>query len=267
MRTLAFGLRPLLLYGFLQVSWSRYKIQRPKAKNHSIIKMIIEQVTVTAFQQHTRILGCEKTKRAVCIDPGDDSEEIARAIDKHGFELEVIAITHAHLDHVGGVTALKRLKPGARIMLHQADEFIYRALPEQPAWIGIPRSQWSAMGFTFEEPPLVDEYFEEGKRLRVGEMEFQVLHCPGHTPGHIVLFAPNERKVFVGDVLFAGSVGRTDLPGGSSEELIASINNKLLPLGDDVEVYSGHGPVTTIGEERRTNPFLTGLYRLGSGRM
>ncbi len=229
--------------------------------------MIIEEITVTAFQQHTRILGCEQTRKAVCIDPGDDSEEILRAIDKHGFELEVIAVTHAHLDHVGGVTALKRLKPRARIMLHQADDFIYRALPEQPAWIGIPRSQWAALGFAFEEPPAVDEYFEDGKNLRVGELEFQVLHCPGHTPGHIVLFAQNERKVFVGDVLFAGSVGRTDLPGGSSEQLMASINNKLLPLGDDVEVYSGHGPVTTIGEERMTNPFLTGVYNLGAGRM
>jgi glyoxylase-like metal-dependent hydrolase (beta-lactamase superfamily II) len=101
----------------------------------------------------------------------------------------------------------------------------------------------------------------------VGEVEFQVIHCPGHTPGHIVLFAEQERKVFVGDVLFAGSVGRTDLPGGSSEQLIDSIKNRLLPLGDDVEVYSGHGPVTTIGKERKTNPFLTGVYELGSGRL
>ena len=228
--------------------------------------MIIETVTVTAFQQHTRILGCEKTRRALCIDPGDDSEEIVRAIDKHGLELEVIAVTHAHLDHVGGVTALKRLRPNARIMMHRADEFIYEALPEQPAWIGIPRSQWSAMHMAFEPPPKVDEYFEDGGMLRVGELEFQVLHCPGHTPGHVVLFAPGEGKVFVGDVLFAGSVGRTDLPGGSTEELMASIHEKLLPLGDEVEVFSGHGPVTTIGEERMSNPFLTGVYKLGGGR-
>lgn len=229
--------------------------------------MIIEQVTVTAFQQHTRILGCERTKRAICIDPGDDSASIVRAIDKHGLELEVIACTHAHLDHIGGVAALKQLKPAARIMLHQADEFIYQALPEQPSWIGIPKSQWAALGFAFAQPPVVDEYFEDGKPLRVGDLEFQVLHCPGHTPGHVVLFATAERKVFVGDVLFAGSVGRTDLPGGSSEQLITSIEEKLLPLGDDVVVYSGHGPDTTIGEERMTNPFLTGVYRLGSGRM
>lgn len=229
--------------------------------------MIIEQVTVTVFQQHTRILGCEKTKRAVCIDPGDDSAAIVRAIDKHGFKLEVIACTHAHLDHVGGVAALKQLKPEARIMLHHADESIYQALPEQAGWIGIPRSQWTALGVAFAEPPAIDEYFVEGKNLRVGELEFQVLHCPGHTPGHVVLFAAAERRVFVGDVLFAGSVGRTDLPGGSSEQLIKSIKEKLLPLGDDVVVYSGHGPETTIGVERRTNPFLTGVYTLGSGRL
>jgi hydroxyacylglutathione hydrolase len=228
--------------------------------------MIIEELTVTAFQQHTRIVGCEKTRRAICIDPGDDSQSIVRAIDKHEFELQAIAITHAHMDHVGGVAALKKLRPEAKILLHKADEFIYTALPEQPAWIGIPRTQWPAMGFDFEAPPPVDEYWADGQSYKVGELDFKVLHCPGHTPGHIVLFAPKERRVFVGDVLFAGSVGRTDLPGGSTEQLMDAIMNKLLPLGDDVEVYSGHGPVTTIGQERLTNPFLTGAYKLGGAR-
>ena len=228
--------------------------------------MIIEELTVTAFQQHTRIVGCEKTRRAICIDPGDDSESIVQAIDKHGFELQAIAITHAHMDHVGGVAALNKLRPEAKILLHKADEFIYTALPEQPAWIGIPRTQWPAMGFDFEAPPPVDEYWVDGQSYRVGELDFKVLHCPGHTPGHVVLFAPKERKVFVGDVLFAGSVGRTDLPGGSTEQLMDAIMNKLLPLGNDVEVYSGHGPVTTIGKERLTNPFLTGTYKLGGSR-
>ncbi len=228
--------------------------------------MIIEQLTVTAFQQHTRVIGCEQTKRAICIDPGDDSETIAAAIDKHGFELQAIAVTHAHLDHIGGVTALKKLKPEAAILIHKADEFIYQALPEQAAWIGIPRSQWASLGFDFAPPPPVDAYFEDGQSYAVGEIEFQVIHCPGHTPGHVVLFAKKERKVFVGDVLFAGSIGRTDLPGGSTEQLLDSIMNKLLPLGDDVEVYSGHGPVTTLGQERKTNPFLTGAYEAGRGR-
>ena len=228
--------------------------------------MIIEQITVTAFQQHTRVIGCEETKRAICIDPGDDSEAIVDAIDKHGFQLQAIACTHAHMDHVGGVAALKKLKPEANIILHRADEFIYQALPEQPAWIGIPRAQWPLMGFAYDQPPLVDEYWEDGQIYPVGTLEFKVIHCPGHTPGHVVLFEPKERTVFVGDVLFAGSVGRTDLPGGSTEQLMDSIMNKLLPLGDDVEVYSGHGPVTTLGNERLTNPFLTGVYKLGSGR-
>jgi hydroxyacylglutathione hydrolase len=228
--------------------------------------MIIEQITVTAFQQHTRILGCEQTKRAICIDPGDDSKAIVAAIDKHGFELQAIAITHAHLDHIGGVAALKKLKPAAAIMLHPEDEFIYNALPEQAAWIGIPRAQWAGLGLDFEAPPRVDGYWEDGQTYKVGKLDFQIIHCPGHTPGHVVLFAAKERKVFVGDVLFAGSVGRTDLPGGSTEQLLDSIMKKLLPLGDDVAVYSGHGPVTTIGRERKTNPFLNGVYKLGAGR-
>lgn len=227
--------------------------------------MIIEQITVTAFQQHTRVVGCEKTKKAICIDPGDDSESIGRAIDRHGFELQAIACTHAHMDHVGGVAALKKLRPQAKIIIHQADEFIYDQLPQQPGWIGIPRSEWPALGFAYEQPPRIDEYWSDGQSYTVGELEFKVIHCPGHTPGHVVLFNEKERKVFVGDVLFAGSVGRTDLPGGSMEQLLDSIMNKLLPLGDDVEVYSGHGEVTTIGEERRTNPFLTGLYSIGKG--
>jgi hydroxyacylglutathione hydrolase len=229
--------------------------------------MIIEELTVTAFQQQTRIIGCENSKRAICIDPGDEAARIVELIDKHGFELQAIAVTHAHLDHVGGVAALKRLKPQAKIILHKADEFIYEALPEQPAWIGIPRSQWPALGFAFEPPPKVEEYWTDGQTYTVGDLQFRVIHCPGHTPGHVVLFEPRERKIFVGDVLFAGSVGRTDLPGGSTEQLMDSIMNKLLPLGDDVEVYSGHGPTTTIGRERLTNPFLTGAYDLGAGRM
>jgi glyoxylase-like metal-dependent hydrolase (beta-lactamase superfamily II) len=180
--------------------------------------------------------------------------------------LQAIALTHAHLDHVGGVAALKKLVPTAQINLHKADELMYTGLPEQPAWIGIPRAQWKALGMDFETPPPVDEYWTDGQTYDVGELQFKVLHCPGHTPGHVVLYAPKQQKVFVGDVLFAGSIGRTDLPGGSTEQLLDSIKNKLLTLDDDVTVYSGHGPLTTIGEERLTNPFLTGSYRLGGTR-
>ncbi|MDX6497309.1 MAG: hydroxyacylglutathione hydrolase [Blastocatellia bacterium] len=227
--------------------------------------MIIEEITVTSFQQHTRVIGCAKTKRAICIDPGDDSESIARAIDHHGFELQAIACTHAHLDHVGGVAALKKHKPDAQIIIHAADELLYLELPNQPGWLGIPRSQWADYGFEYEPPPKVDEYWCDGQQYEVGELSFKVIHCPGHTPGHVVLFEPAEKKVFVGDCLFAGSIGRTDLPGGSTEQLMDSLFNKILPLGDDVTVYSGHGPTTTIGRERQTNPFLTGTYTLGKG--
>jgi hydroxyacylglutathione hydrolase len=227
--------------------------------------MIIETITVTAFQQQSRILGCPEEKVAICVDPGDGADEIDAALRKHGLELQAIALTHAHLDHVGGVTALKRLRPNAKIVIHPLDEPLYRALPEQPSWIGIPRSQWPALRFDYEEPPDIDEYWSDGQQYKVGKLKFEVLHCPGHTPGHVVLFERDERKVFVGDCLFAGSIGRTDLPGGSSEQLISSIENKILPLGDDVEVYSGHGPNTTVGNERRTNPFLTGVYSIGRG--
>jgi hydroxyacylglutathione hydrolase len=228
--------------------------------------MIIEELTVTAFQQHTRIVGCETTRQAICIDPGDEAERIVETLERLGLNLQAIALTHAHLDHVGGVAALKKLKPAAKINLHKADEFMYDGLPEQPAWIGIPRAQWQALGFDFAAPPPVDEYWTDGQTYDVGELRFKVLHCPGHTPGHVVLYEPKEKKVFVGDVLFAGSIGRTDLPGGSTEQLLESIRTKLLSLDDDVTVYSGHGPLTTIGEERLTNPFLTGSYRFGGTR-
>ena len=227
--------------------------------------MIIEEITLTAFEQHTRVLGCEKTRLAICIDPGDDSNRIVEALERHGLELQAITLTHAHLDHVGGVTALKERRPEAQVILHKADEPLYSALPEQPAWIGIPRASWASLGFDFAQPPKIDKYWEDGETYQVGELAFKVLHCPGHTPGHVVLFNEAQRKVFVGDCLFAGSIGRTDLPGGSTQELMDSLFKKILPLGDDVEVHSGHGPVTTIGEERMTNPFLTGVYKIVNG--
>jgi len=226
-------------------------------------EVIIEQLTVTAFQQQTRVVGCERTRRAICVDPGDDSASIVAAIERHGLELQAIALTHAHMDHVGGVAALKKLRPAAEVILHRADVPLYLALPEQPAWVGIPRAHWPALGFDYEAPPPVERHWQDGETYAVGDLSFKVIHCPGHTPGHVVLFEERERKVFVGDCLFAGSVGRTDLPGGSAEELMDSLRNKIIPLGDDVVVYSGHGPETTLGRERRTNPFLTGHYTPG----
>jgi hydroxyacylglutathione hydrolase len=222
--------------------------------------MIVEQITVTPFRQHARVLGCEETRRAICVDPGEEAGEIVEALERLGLELQAIALTHAHMDHVGGVAALKRERPRAEIILHREDEPLYLGLPEQPAWLGIPRAAWSSLGFDYEEPPPVERHWTDGETYQVGRLEFKVLHCPGHTPGHVVLFEPGERKVFVGDCLFAGSIGRTDLPGGSTEQLMDSLRDKILPLGDDVTVYSGHGPETTIGRERLTNPFLTGRH-------
>lgn len=225
--------------------------------------MIIEELTVTPFQQQTRLLGCPETRQALCIDPGDEAARIVELLEKHDLRLQAIALTHAHLDHVGGVASLKKLRPDADVIIHPADEPLYMALPEQPAWVGIPRSSWPLYGFDYETPPAPDHYWTDGEIYEVGRLSFQVLHCPGHTPGHVVLFNERERKVFVGDCLFAGSIGRTDLPGGSAEQLMDSLMNKIIPLGDDVEVYSGHGPQTTIGRERKTNPFLTGAYSIG----
>jgi hydroxyacylglutathione hydrolase len=220
--------------------------------------MIIEELTVTAFQQHTRIVGCGETGHAICIDPGSDAEQIIEILDKNELTLQAITLTHAHMDHVGGVADLKRLKPDAEIILHQADEPLYNRLPEQPSWIGIPRTQWGMLGFNYMEPPPLDRHWVDGEIYKVGSLSFKILHCPGHTPGHIVMFEAEQRRVFVGDCLFAGSIGRTDLPGGSYEELMDSLHNKILPLGDDVVVYSGHGELTTIGHERMRNPFLSG---------
>ena len=134
--------------------------------------MIIEQITVTAFEQHTRVVGCEKTKRAICIDPGDDSDAIVEAIDRHGFELQAIACTHAHMDHVGGVAALKQRKPEAKIIIHSADEPLYLQLPIQPSWIGIPQAQWKAFGFDYQEPPRADEHWSNGQIYQVGALNF-----------------------------------------------------------------------------------------------
>lgn len=226
--------------------------------------MIVQTFVVSPFQQNSRLVVCERTRRAMVIDPGDaaGARRVAAIVDRHGFELQAIALTHAHTDHIGGVGELKKLKPEAEIILHPADEAMYHALPEQPAWLGIPRSEWPRLGLVYDAPPPLDRHWHDGEIYAVGDLRFEVLHTPGHAPGHVVLFEPKERTLFGGDCLFAGSIGRTDLPGGSFEELMESIHHRILPLGDDVVVYVGHGPDTTIGQERRMNPFLTGAFSI-----
>ena len=221
--------------------------------------MIIETFVTSPFQQNTRVIACEKTLRAVCLDPGDDSPEIAEFIRENDLTLQAIALTHAHLDHIGGVSDLHGQFPGAEIILHRDDEDLYYGLPEQPIFMGIPPHQLKAMGLEFDVPPPLSRNWRDGETYAVGNLNFKIRHAPGHAPGHVILAEETEKKVFSGDCLFAGSIGRTDLPGGSFEQLIDSIKTMILPLGDDFTVYSGHGDNTTIGREKLSNPFLTGV--------
>ena len=227
--------------------------------------MIVERFVLSPFQQNTRIVACEVTKRAVCIDPGEPSPEIAKFIRTNGLELQAVTLTHGHLDHVAGTAFLKEQFPDAEVIIHKDDEDLYYTLPAQSLMLGIPRDRLAAFGLAFDRPPEVTRNWEHGEVYEVGELKFEVRHCPGHTRGHVVLAEIERKKVFVGDCLFWGSIGRTDLPGGDHETLLRSINEQILSLDDDTTVYSGHGPETTVGRERRMNPFLTGTYQIGRG--
>lgn len=228
--------------------------------------MIVQRFVLTPFQQNTRIVICEKTNQSICIDPGEESADLVDFIRSESLHLQAITLTHGHLDHVGGTAGLYKEFPEVEIILHKDDEDLYYGLPQQPLFMGIQPHQMAALGFDYEDPPKLTRNWLDSEIYEVGELRFNVRHCPGHTPGHVVLAEETEKAVFVGDCLFAGSIGRTDLPGGSSEQLMDSIENKIVALGDDFTVYSGHGPETTIGHERTTNPFLTGVYQLGGGR-
>ena len=203
-------------------------------------------VPVTPFQQNCTLLWCEATKRAVVIDPGGDLPEVERAITRAGVSVDKIWLTHGHVDHVAGATDLKTNLKVSIEGPHKDDLFLLQHVAETGRSYGM----WNASNVT------PDRWLEEGDQVQIGELTFNALHGPGHSPGSIVYFNPVQRLAIVGDVLFAGSIGRTDLPGGDYQQLIESIKDKLLPLGDDVAIISGHGPTSTIGHERATNPFL-----------
>lgn len=204
-------------------------------------------IPVTPFAQNCSLLWCDRTGEAAVIDPGGDLERIEEAIRTRNLNMRQILLTHGHIDHAAGAPELSRRLGGIPIIGPQEEEgFWLQALPEQAR----------TFGFGKAEAFLPDQWLEEGDTVQVGEHTLEVLHVPGHTPGHVVYFAPDEQLAFVGDVLFAGSIGRTDFPRGNHRQLITGILTKLLPLGDDVRFVPGHGPMSTFGEERAHNPFL-----------
>ena len=216
--------------------------------------MILETSAVPPFMKNGFVLGCEATREAVVIDPGDDVELMLKAVDKHSLKPVAILLTHAHLDHITGVAQAKQTL-GVPVWLHKGDNFLYEAVVQQGMMFG----------FKVDAQPPVDHFYGTDQKLRFGEYEIAVHHTPGHCPGGVCLAVngdprtqgPTGRRILiVGDTLFAGSIGRTDLPGGDLETLLRSIRDVLFSFPDGTPVYSGHGEPTTIGQERRSNPFL-----------
>ena len=207
--------------------------------------MIHEILPVGPLQCNCSIVGDETTREAIVIDPGDDIENILALIRQHNLTVKQIVITHAHIDHVGGAMKLRQAT-GAPILLNQNDHALLKMLDAQAAWIGM-------------KPPgkvEIDQNLEQAGVVRAGELSAGVLHTPGHTEGSVCLYFPAARTLIAGDTLFAGSIGRTDLPGGSFDKIIRSLHDTVLALPDDTVVVPGHGPLTTIGNERENNPFL-----------
>jgi len=202
-------------------------------------------IPVTPFEQNCTLLWCDETLRAAVVDPGGDVSRILNAVKKVGVELEKILVTHGHIDHAGGVAELSDQLSLPVEGPQREDQFWIDGMPKQSVMYGFP----NVRSFT------PDRWLEQGDHVNFGNVELEVLHCPGHTPGHVVFFNRTARLALVGDVLFKGSIGRTDFPKGDFDTLISSIRNRLWPLGDDVAFISGHGPMSTFGAERRSNPF------------
>jgi glyoxylase-like metal-dependent hydrolase (beta-lactamase superfamily II) len=207
--------------------------------------MIHEIFPVGPLQCNCSIIGDEATRDAMVIDPGDDIADVLAIIQKHNLKVKQIVITHAHIDHVGGAMKLRQAT-GAPILLNENDYALLKMLDVQAAWLGM-RSPGKVE---------IDRSIGDADKVEAGPLVANVMHTPGHTEGSICLYFPAEQKLIAGDTLFAGSIGRTDLPGGSFDKIIRSLHQKVLALPDDTVVVPGHGPLTTIGDERESNPFL-----------
>jgi hydroxyacylglutathione hydrolase len=207
--------------------------------------MIHEILPVGPLQCNCSVIGDEASREAIVIDPGDDIQDVLALVRKHQLQVKQIVITHAHIDHVGGAMKL-RAATGAPILLNQNDYALLKMLDVQAAWIGV----------ATPERVEIDQNLADADTVKAGSLAAQVLHTPGHTEGSVCLYFPVEKKLIAGDTLFAGSIGRTDLPGGSYEKILHSLHQRVLALPDETVVIPGHGPVTSIGEERESNPFL-----------
>lgn len=203
-------------------------------------------IPVTPFEQNCTLLWCEHTLDAAVVDPGGDLDRILEVVADAGIHLVKILLTHAHIDHAGGAAELAQRAQLPIEGPQRGDRFWIDQLAQQAQMFGLPQVR----GFT------PDRWLEDGDEVAIGRVTLKVRHCPGHTPGHVVYFDPGTRLAIVGDVLFQGSVGRTDFPQGDFDALVRSIRERLWPLGDDVRFIPGHGPMSTFGHERRTNPFV-----------
>jgi hydroxyacylglutathione hydrolase len=205
-------------------------------------------IPVTPFQQNCSLVWCDETNEAALIDPGGEVERLKAAVAERGLTLKALWLTHAHIDHAGGTGTLARELGLPIVGPHPGDQFWIDGLPQQSRMFGFPPA----------EAFMPTRWLDDGDTVQIGHSTLNVRHCPGHTPGHVVFHSPEAKRCFVGDVLFAGSIGRTDFPGGDHATLIASITQRLWPMGDDTVFIPGHGPESSFGRERRSNPYVAG---------